>query len=494
MIMIERWKHYAPTLAVFAIITLLFFYKLDYHYFFTDEILYRSSGIEYLKGEYSLNLQHPLIGKYIVGFATLFDEMNVFIMRTPYAILGILSAFIVYKILGKWVGESWGLFGAMVFTTSQFIFDATRMVMFESPMHFFWLLFSFYLLKVLENLKKEVTCSREIVLSGLFLGLAMATKHTSIVLVATVFFAILFAQGSLKTKAINFLKISVGGALVFGLTYLHFFFSRGLDGAVELAKTTYFVFFGRNSEGKDHVVAGQVYNKSPQWFYLHYIYTKYNPLGAIAFFFSPVIVFFKGIGNFERYWLLLLGFSTFFSQALPLKNARYLASIEVPLVFLFVVAVKYVWDLSRGLRLLTVVFVALNFINFFIYLVMLKPTEYHGLYNYLSEKTQNFSNGERAYVYGSIRSMKWYRNFVAEEHLDNFLYRKDFYIMCPEFDSFKYIAFDKEELQKNPDILLFEYVEQNREKFAESEIADMQLFTRINNEKTNFICQEQESE
>ena len=84
-----------------AIVVFLFLYKLNYEFFFTDEILYLNSGIEYLRGEFTLSIQAPFIGKYIAGIASLFSQRDLFVLRLPFAILGIISAAVVYFIIKK---------------------------------------------------------------------------------------------------------------------------------------------------------------------------------------------------------------------------------------------------------------------------------------------------------------------------------------------------------------------------------------------------------
>ena len=79
-------------------------YKLDYPYFFTDEILYTDAGNEYYQSDFTKNLQHPFIAKYLVGFVTLFGpedvyQSNVSVLRLPFALLTLGCVFLLYQIM-----------------------------------------------------------------------------------------------------------------------------------------------------------------------------------------------------------------------------------------------------------------------------------------------------------------------------------------------------------------------------------------------------------
>ena len=115
-----------------------------------------------------------------------------------------------------------------------------------------------------------------------------------------------------------------------------------------------------------------------------------------------------------------------------------------------------------------------NHIN---YISNLKPTEYLGLWQYFKKETADFTEYKRLYVFGSVRSMKWYRDMVPDESM--FLYRRDYYAMCPEFDTFDYFAFDKEELLKDPENFLHKFVLANGKNFKQVyEVEDMYVYKK----------------
>ena len=85
--------------AIFALVFILFAWKLDRYYFYTDEILYAHRGLEHFQGIYSATLQVPPLPKYFAGLAYTLANGNLGFMRLPYALLGTFTAYLLYLIL-----------------------------------------------------------------------------------------------------------------------------------------------------------------------------------------------------------------------------------------------------------------------------------------------------------------------------------------------------------------------------------------------------------
>jgi len=469
----------------FSLISFLFIYKLDYPYFFTDEVLYTTVGHEYVMGKFENNLQHPLIGKYIVGLVTLFSKNNVFFLRLPYAIMGILSALIVYLIVNKYYGEKFGMVGALLYVSFPFVYETTRMVMFESPMHLFWLLFHFFFLSFLDKEEKKF-----LVPTGIFLGLSIATKIPSILLYPFVLiiyiFYLVYKRKKLSIKKVfsTIFPIYAISVATYGITYVPIPLSSNI---VNVAKETLKVFLGRNSEGKEHVINGMVYTKSPWWTYGYFISKSYTIPQAVLVYISPIIAFFKSY-FFVFYWLVFLIMNIVFFQFIPLKNARYIASMEISLVFLVVAFLHYVYinvDIPV-VRVATTIVVFYVLISRLLFVLNQQKTEYNWVYSYFKDETHSFQDYKRIYVFGSIRSMQWYRGFVPDMAM--WIYRRDYNIMCIEFPYFNYIAFDQDELLKSPDNTLFRYVQENTLGFEKIEIPNFTIYKKINSFKPIFDC------
>lgn len=457
---------------ILAICIPTYLYKLDYPYFFTDEILYVNAGREYiLEQDYTLNLQHPFVAKYIAGLASLISPHNVGILRLPFALFGALSCLAVYLIIAdEFKNKSWGLVGSLLYLCSPFIFTSTRMAMMESPMHFFWLLFNLFFLKYLKSVK-----IKDAIFSGIFMGLAFATKSTSALLLMSSVLSLLLYTSVYKKK-INeyksYLIITGVSAVTFLSSYIDLAFRRGVSGFIDIFRSIKDVLFDRNSEGKIHVVNGEVYTKSPWWFYPFYISKNYNVLNIFTILsgaISPLI----NKSFFTFHWFIFFFLNVIFFSLMSLKNSRYISSIEVSLVFLILIFIKYVYE-KFSKKLVYLILIGL-LLSRFLYLYNLKPNSFNALYQYLRDKTNNFTNGERVYVFGSIRSSRWYFEGIKTTIV---VIRKDFDIMAPEFPNFKYIGVEDSEDIKDPNNAMSVFLKQNADNYSVKDLDGVKLYTR----------------
>jgi 4-amino-4-deoxy-L-arabinose transferase-like glycosyltransferase len=437
---------------VFILALALFVYKLDYTSFFTDEILYVDSGREYLiKNDFTMNLQHPFIAKYIAGIASLRNDRDVFLMRLPFAFIGACSAVVVFLIALDWLELTWALVATLLFLTYPFIFDATRMTMMESPMHLFWLLAHLSFLRYLKKPKIQNT-----ILTGVFLGLSISTKFTSAIFFPFTIAIILIYSFSTNKKLMEYktyLVTLITAAIVVGTTYIPLILKRGLYFTVtDVLRANKDTILNRNSTGKIHVVGNRVYDESPWWFYFYYIFKAYSLPQVVITFFGIIANFIKK-SFFGTYWLTFLGCNTVLFWMMTLKNARYISSMEIALIFLTTLGLKIAYEKLNNKFAKILIATILTTIIIFraIQIINMQPTLYNALYKYINTETQSFSNGKRTFILGSIRSSRWY---FANTPEDLVVSRKDFDVIGKELKDFDYLAIDENEYIKNSDTTL----------------------------------------
>lgn len=463
----KNWRQLFTFLLAFAYAIFVLCYKLDAHYMFTDEVLYVQAGREYIKGDYTLNLQHPLLGKYISAITSVFSN-DVFLLRLPYALIGLVSAFVVFKILSLYYEFKISILGLLFYSSLPFLNYTNRSILLDSPMHLFWLLCSYFILKfsVTKNLKYFY-------ISAVFLGLSFSTKYTSVVLMPGLVYVFLVNRKMLSVRHI-LLFIFIFTSVYF-LHYVHLFIKYGFFHFTNILRAMVDVFIKRNTEGKIHVIDGVVHKFSPWWFYLHYIKEFYNPVLFLGFVATSFIGFVKGrLSQYIKYWAILAVFVFIFIQSLSLKNYRYLSSFELPLIFLFVEGVRFFQTKFRKFYVLFFIVVP---IGLFI-AINRQPNSYHKAYLYLSEKTNNFSSGERILIFGSFRSARWY--FTGPQ--DIVVVRKDVELFQDEVFSsnFRYILVDNTERAKYPDSILFTALRQNIELYKLIQFDNLTLYELIN--------------
>ena len=467
------------------LISLFSFYKLDFPYFFTDEILYVQEGFDNLNGNYEQNLQVPFLAKFIAGISFNFFSYNVFGLRAVFAVIFILFLYFLFRFLSKLYGDKYGFLGTLLYFFGVINLESNRMVMLEAPMHLFWILFLYFHYQTFV-LDRNFLNKKIFIFIGLFLGLSLITKFTSLILIIFIVLGIFYQKKFLgydkKFLFSRYSSLFISSGITFIFSYLHYFYSQGfIEGVKQIFKFIRETYLQRNIEGKVHLIDGEVFNKSPIYSYF------VNSLNTDGFFRTSIsFISLLSLKKLKKVSFNTIYFGTFFLLNfllfifLSLHNERYISTLWIPLVFLIIEGIKNLNITEIKKQLVLALTVLVSGVIFFAYLYNLKPTKYHALFLYFKEVTNNFQSNERMYSYGSVRSLTWYRRFVSNEDL--FLYRRDYKIMSSEFPTFTYFAFDNDELRKiTPlDNELYRYVTENNKKFEKIETEfNFTIFKRI---------------
>ena len=454
-------------LLTLALTTALVILKLDYRSFFTDELAYYYNGREIVNlNDYSQSTEVPPVGKYLAGISYLIGNRNVFLLRLPFALMLLLSALIVYLIIKQFYDEIWAVIGSAIFAWMPFIFTETRMLMLEAPLILFWLLFHLFFIKYLQKNRLKWAC-----LSGIFLGLSMGTKISSLILViflpiAFILFKIILNKRLTKNDFRDFIIIGSLSVFTYILLFIPQLIQDGIKSFYTHIKSVYHAYYtSRDKNGKLHSIDGQLYLKSPSWYYFNFINKSYNLSLKIISLVSPIAALIQK-SFFSYYWALLLVISFIFIQTIGVKQVRYITYAELPLVFLIVSLLSYLYKKSKTLGITVVIILILSLLtNRVVYAVKEAPTGYNTLYKYMAKRTNNFSNDERIYVYGSIRSSRWYFFGLKDDLFVSRKEQRDWEALQMDMPLFKYIIFDKVELAKNPNNPFFQYITKHKSEY-----------------------------
>jgi 4-amino-4-deoxy-L-arabinose transferase-like glycosyltransferase len=470
----SKLKASAVIIALILISSLIYFYKLDNSYFFTDEILYLDSGRQYLKGNFENNMQVPFITKYILGYMYSIADHNVFLLRTPFALMGILSSLLIFLIVKKEFNTKLAIIGFALYLFNPIVLFSTKMGMLEAPMHLFWLLFAYFFTEANKHLKISF-----FIWSGIFLSLAFASKFTSIALIPPII--VIFLINFKKTKEYLFAYLAMTGITIIGLllTYLSAIQKLGF-------KTTYYRissafidgYIGRSEEGKQHIIAGQVYLKSPWWTYLYFLIDKLSIFGGFLYIGGIISGFFNKKNNFLYFW------GTFFISNLALfqisgvKSERYLASLLIPAIFIVVVGIDFLFKKFKSAKYIVYFLIFTQIFNTSYKLITQEPDRYNALINnFVSSETFKFSQNKKFYIYGSIRSIRWYVNGKAEG-LDMFDYEKNLEDICSKVNIYDYFVIDREEIQRYEDNRITLFLNKNIGNFELAEKYGFNIYKR----------------
>ncbi len=175
-----------------------------------DEIYFARTAYEYANNKRAYEWTHPPLGKLIQSIPLkIFHKMAPFYYRLMGNIAGILMVLVMY-LFGKKLFQKrlYATTSALLMAFDTFHFAQTRMGTSDSFLVLFILLSFYFMYNYINNENKH----RNLFLSGLFFGLAVATKWIG--LYAGLALAVIFFTHIIKNKAFS-LKIISQGFLFF---------------------------------------------------------------------------------------------------------------------------------------------------------------------------------------------------------------------------------------------------------------------------------------
>ena len=148
----------------------------------------------------------PMVGYIIQLFSLnlLFDHE--FFLRLGSLVFGALNTWIIYLIGKQIKNPLTGLYAAFLYTSSVYGFIITGVfILPDTPQLFFWLLSFLFILKSLLSDELNISAQKNMIWIGMFTGLAMISKYTSVFIwVGIIGYILLYDRRWLKVKALYF--------------------------------------------------------------------------------------------------------------------------------------------------------------------------------------------------------------------------------------------------------------------------------------------------
>jgi len=263
----------------------VFFFRLSTPSVINDEIIYRASAAQYVRGVFELNNEHPPLAKLLIGTSQQLFGGSVFADRFPGALLGFLTGLLVAATAWEVTrapraaiaaGALWWL---LPIAPGIVHLHVARAAVLEGPMLFFL---------AAATLTATVALRRGgrhwWVLSGALAGLAASSKLTGAVAVV----ALLPAAMALRGTPRRLLVRSTAAAGAFVVAFLLPYAPMGTQAPAVLQQAFTFQL-QHAADGHLQTVAGTVYRFQP-WWTPFWIQAQYLGWAALVALFVAAVV------------------------------------------------------------------------------------------------------------------------------------------------------------------------------------------------------------
>ncbi len=295
----------------------------------SDEITHLPSGYSYWKtGVVQLNLQHPPLAKLIAAFPLLFLDLKfnsqdsslsgplsnewqfgqkllfandadrlLFWGRLPIMLLSLLLGFYLFKWAAEMFGPKSGLLALFIYAFMPAVIANAQFVTTDLPVTAFSFITLYYLWKFctpnLNSTRSDLVQKKHLVFSGLFLGLALSSKFSAVLLFPIIIFLLLTylwsQEGTWEGKMNQGVKWFLA---LFGLSFavVYFTYLMSLDFSFYLKglKTVYADW----GTGYKFYLNGQ-FSAAGWWYYFLFAFLIKTPLPALLAFGSALLFYKK---------------------------------------------------------------------------------------------------------------------------------------------------------------------------------------------------------
>lgn len=339
-----------------------------------DEIYFARSAYEYIHGIPTNEWVHPPLGKLIMMIPVLLFGMSTFAYRLMGNIAGILMIPVIYSLAKNiFKNRKWAILAGLLMMFDCFHFAQTRMGTVDSFLVLFIMLSALFMYRYIVMDKKDKFKNKmlNLLLSGLFIGCAIATKWTGLyagLALAIVFFTNLIYQNTgkrkvdkdgkeiIKTILFCCLFFVVIPLTIYVLSYLLFpvIYPGKVEGISGLIEQTKNMFSYHSGLTATHDFSSEWYTwpvmYKPVWYYVGYL--GGNIKGTIV-----------GIGNPAIWWFGVLASLFILLMSIFKRKKEYLFILVFILCtwlpYLFIGRVMFMYHYFPTLPFIMLAIVAL---------------------------------------------------------------------------------------------------------------------------------------
>lgn len=180
-------------LAFIIVLVAAFFLRasaLDWETFGYGEIEVKQAAQEYAKGNFVDNVyifDTPPVGKYLFALSIVFFGLSELSLRIIPLLFGMLSIIAVYLIARKFYSQNVALLSAVITSFSILHIQLSRYVQLETMLAFFYIMIVYFLWSASSR-------PRSWIFLAVFLGLSVAVKFTSLIMVVVILVYALYSK------------------------------------------------------------------------------------------------------------------------------------------------------------------------------------------------------------------------------------------------------------------------------------------------------------
>lgn len=483
---------------VFVLAGCLFFNNFDKPSVFTDEVIYAQAGLQYVVGDFHANLEHPFLGKMLIGVFAFLGGLSDFWVRLPGMLFGVATVLAVFFFVKKVTAKNWLALGsslALLFAP-EFLWTSHRALL-DNPLAFFSFLSLVSFWFFLKSLKESEKFSKGWL--GLCLVsfiLAFSCKFTAILLVPVFLFSYLSLMPWKRKDFLQQVKFIIFWVAISVLIFLLIHYN--IFPHYRAWIWSLWDHWGPQAPemvvGHDAFLAGKTYGVLPWWTYLYYSLFGFegNPGYSLAFlilvppiFLADLLLrgksFFRDLMQNSFLQFFILGF-LFFSFVLSFKQYRYLILLTPSLVVALALSLNRIVERIRNGRFknaekaMAIIFgfvLLLQFWQVKSYFFGRRIDGYKLAAPLIAKNLTGHHNIIFAFAYPDV--LNWYLPQYPFPH--GYYPTRD--IDIPDYKNAAIIVVDKNMSQRYPNDPILSYLKEHRMDFAEEKVDNLTVYNRI---------------